>query len=70
MVITQNGEAKMVVMGVEEYDRMRRALGLLKIIQLSEVDVRKGRTIPQEYVFQKIEAVIDEARHRQSEKTS
>jgi prevent-host-death family protein len=69
MVITQNGEARMVVMGVEEYDRMQNALALLKIIQLSEGDVRKGRTVPQEEVFQRIEAVIVEATRRRSEKT-
>jgi prevent-host-death family protein len=69
MVITQNGEARMVVMGVEEYDRMQNALALLKIIQLSEADVRKGRTIPQEDVFQRIDSVINEAKRRQYEKT-
>jgi prevent-host-death family protein len=69
MVITQNGEARMVVMGVEEYDRMQNALALLKIIQLSEGDVRNGRTVPQEEVFQRIEAVISEATRRRSEKT-
>jgi prevent-host-death family protein len=69
MVITQNGEARMVVMGVEEYDRMQNALALLKIIQLSEGDVRNGRTVPQEEVFQRIEAVIVEATRRRSEKT-
>lgn len=68
MVITQNGEARMVVMGVDEYDRMQSALALLKIIQLSEGDVRNGRTVPQEEVFQRVEAVIAEAKRRQREK--
>ena len=62
MIITQNGEAKMVVMGVEEYDRMQSALALLKIIQHSEADVRKGRTVPQEEVFKRIESIIDDAK--------
>jgi len=65
MVITQNGEAKMVIMGVEEYDRLQNALALLKIIQHSEADVRKGRTFSQDEVFHKIEVIIGEAkRHR------
>jgi hypothetical protein len=55
--------------GVEENDRTQKAQALLKIIQLSEADVRKGRTIPQEGVFQRIEAVIDEAKRRRDEKT-
>jgi len=62
MVITQNGEAKMVIMGVEEYDRLQSALALLKIIQYSESDVRKGRMVPQEEVFRRIEVIIDDAK--------
>ena len=62
MVITQNGEAKMVIMGVEEYDRMQSALALLKIIQHSEADVRNGDTISQEQVFKRIEDIIGEAK--------
>lgn len=61
MIITQNGEAKMVIMGVEEYDRLQSALALLKIVQQSEADIRAGRTIPQERVFDKVEAIIGKA---------
>ena len=65
MVITQNGEAKMVIMGVDEYDRLQSSLALLKIVQHSEADVRNGRTVSQDDVFRRIEVVIDEAkRHR------
>ncbi len=64
MVITQNGEAKMVIIGVEEYDRLQSALALLKIVQHSETDVRAGRTIPQEQVFEKIERIIEGAKRR------
>ena len=63
MVITQNGEARMGIMGVEEYDRLQSALALLKIIQLSEGDVRNGRTIPQDEAFRRIEILIEEARN-------
>jgi len=62
MVITQNGEAKMVIMGVEEYDRLQNALALLKIVQHSEADVRKGRTFSQDEVFRRIEVIIEEAK--------
>ena len=69
MVITQNGEAKMVVMGVEEYDRLQAALSLLRIIQHSEADVQKGRTAPQDEVFQKIESIIQEAKKRKRDRS-
>jgi len=68
MVITQNGEAKMVIMGVEEYDRLQSSLALLKIVQQSETDIKNGRTIAQEAVFRRIENIIQRARHRQRSK--
>ena len=65
MVITQNGEAKMVIMGVEEYDRLQNALALSKILHHSETDVANDRTVPQEKVFRRIEALIDTAKRNQ-----
>ena len=60
MVITQNGEARMVIMGVEQYDRIQAALALLRILHQSEADVIKGRVLPQDEVFQKAEALLKE----------
>ena len=61
MVITQNGEAKMVIMGVAEYDRLQSALSLLRIMQHSEADVKRGRTVPQEAVFAEIKSLLNDA---------
>ncbi|HEV8131903.1 MAG TPA: type II toxin-antitoxin system Phd/YefM family antitoxin [Acidobacteriota bacterium] len=51
MMITQNGEAKVVVMDVETYDRWRSAMALLKILAHAETDVDSGRTVKQEQAF-------------------
>ncbi len=67
MVITQNGEAKMVIIGVEEYDRLQSALAFLKIIQQSESDVKRGRTIPQETVFRGIETLLRRAKRERGQ---
>ena len=64
IVITQNGEAKMVIIGVEEYDRLQSALALLKIVQHSEADVKRGRTLSQEKVFERIERLIEDEKRR------
>ena len=64
IVITQNGEAKMVIMGVDEYDRLQSALALLKIVQHSEADVKRGRTLSQEQVFERIESIIEEEKRQ------
>jgi prevent-host-death family protein len=70
MIITQNGEAKIVVIGVEEYDRMQSALALLRILQQSEADVRKGRTVSQEQVFSRMEAIIEDAKGNRKRSTA
>ena len=64
IVITQNGEAKMVIIGVDEYDRLQSALALLKIVQHSEADVKRGRTLSQEQVFERIESIIEEEKRQ------
>jgi prevent-host-death family protein len=61
VVITQNGEAKVVVMDVEAYDRWRDALALLKILAQSQGDVEAGRTVSTDEAFARAEAVVDEA---------
>ncbi len=61
MVITQNGEAKVAVMGVETYDMWRKSMGLLKLAAHSEADVEAGRTASQEEAFAEAEAAIRRA---------
>ena len=58
VMITQNGEAKVVVMDVETYNRWRDAMALLKMLAQSEGDVAKGRVISQKAAFKRAEAVI------------
>jgi prevent-host-death family protein len=58
VTITQNGEAKVVVMDVDSYDRWRSALALLKLIAQSEADVRRDRTVKQAEVFRRAEAAL------------
>lgn len=42
IVITQNGEAKAVLMDIESYQSMKDAFNILKMIKLSEQDVKSG----------------------------
>ena len=55
VIITQNGEARGVLQDPETYDRMRTAIGLLKLIAQGEEDVRAGRLIDQDSLFDRIE---------------
>lgn len=45
LVITQNGEAKMVVMGVAEYEEQQETMALLRLIALGEKERKTGKGI-------------------------
>lgn len=51
LIITQNGESRAVLIDIASYQEIKNAFNLLKIIQLSEMDVRSGRTKPAQEVF-------------------
>lgn len=46
-VLPQNGEAKVVVMDVDTYDRWRDAMTLLNLLAQAEGDVTADRTVSQ-----------------------
>jgi prevent-host-death family protein len=55
VIITQNGEARAVLQDPESYEKMRAAIGLLKLVAQGEEDVRGGRVSLQEVVFARLE---------------
>jgi prevent-host-death family protein len=61
MIVTQNGEAKAVVMGVEQYDEWKRTLALLKLIAQGEADIPAGRLAEQGEALRRAEAQIQKA---------
>lgn len=62
VTITQNGEAKVVVMDVDTYDRWRDAMTLLKLLAQAEGDVTADRTVSQREAFQRARAAIERVR--------
>ncbi len=54
VVITQNGEPRAVMLAPDTYDRMRRAIGLLKLIALGEQDIRAGKTQAHDALFARL----------------
>ncbi len=58
VLITQNGEAKAVLMDVELYDRWKASLAMLKILAQSEAEFEAGKTVPQKDAFARAEAAI------------
>ena len=60
VIITQNGEPKAVLQDPDSYDKMRNAIGLLKLISLGEEDIKQDRVKPQEKVFKNIDNLLDQ----------
>jgi prevent-host-death family protein len=57
-IITQNGEAKLAVLDIKEYQRIQEKLALQKLIALSEKDVSDGNVIPMKEAFEELDVKI------------
>ena len=55
MIITQNGEAKVVVQDIKSYENLLNSLNLLKLIVQSENDIENSNVIEQEEMFNNLE---------------
>lgn len=51
LIITQNGEPRAVIQDPESYERMKSAIGLMKLLMQGEEDIRRGHIRGQEEVF-------------------
>jgi prevent-host-death family protein len=58
VVITQNGEAKAVLMNVNYYQNIMNAINLLKIVSIGENDIKNGRVLSEEEMDKKIEKIL------------
>ncbi|WP_374553401.1 type II toxin-antitoxin system Phd/YefM family antitoxin [Aquitalea pelogenes] len=43
LIITQNGEAKMVVMDIHEYEKQQETMALLKLISIGRKEFEEGK---------------------------
>ena len=54
IVITQNGEARAVMLDVDSYQKMVNAMTMLKLIKISEKNISEGDLLESEEVFSHI----------------
>ena len=59
VVITQNGEAKAVLMDVKQYQSIVDAINLLKILSIGENDIKHKRAYSHKDLRKKIETMLD-----------
>jgi len=64
VVITQNGQARAVMLDSESDDALRNAAGLLKLLAQGEEDVRLGRLRPQGAVCEDLESALESGERR------
>lgn len=53
-IITQNGEAAMVVQSVAEYEQTQETLAMLQLVSIGEQDIAAGRTMSAKQAMAKI----------------
>ena len=54
MVITQNGEAKIVIQDIESYEQTQEAMALLKILALGMRQIEARKVLPAEDVIRRL----------------
>jgi prevent-host-death family protein len=53
-VITQNGEAKAVIQGIESYEQNEQTMSLLKILALGMHQIEEGKVLPAKDVIKRM----------------
>jgi prevent-host-death family protein len=59
VVITQNGEAKAVLLNVNYYQNIMDAINLLKILSIGEKDIKNGNIISEEEMDKRVEKILE-----------
>ena len=62
LIITQRGEAKVVVQDVRSYERTQESLAMLKILALSTKHIEEGKVKPANEAFAHVRARIKAGR--------
>jgi PHD/YefM family antitoxin component YafN of YafNO toxin-antitoxin module len=60
MLITQNGEAKLVVMDVKSYEEQEQTLAMLKLLAMGNREIELGLYRDAEQVFAELDKANDE----------
>ena len=54
LVITQNGEAKVVIQDIESYEQTQETMALLKILALGTRQIGEGKVLPAKDVIKRL----------------
>ncbi len=62
LIVTQNGEAKVVVQDIKSYEQTQETMALLKILALGTRQIEDGKTKPSADVIKRLRARRGETR--------
>ncbi len=68
VIITQNGEPRAVLQDPESYERMKSAIGLMKLLTQGEEDIRLGGTSEQKDIFKRLEKKLKTRKQKNADK--
>jgi prevent-host-death family protein len=54
LIITQNGEAKVVIQDIESYEQTQETMALLKMLALGMRQIEEGKVLPAEDVLRRL----------------
>ena len=58
VIITQNGEPRAVLQDPESFEKMRNAIGILKLLSLAEDEIKNKVLVPNNLVMEKVQAKL------------
>ena len=58
IIITQNGEAKAVLLDTESYESMINGLGIMKVLSQSEKEIEENQVADNEKVFSDVKKIL------------
>jgi len=59
VVITQNGEAKAILLDINSYQKIIDSINLMKIISIGEDNIKNSRFVTHEELDKKIQKILD-----------
>jgi prevent-host-death family protein len=54
LIVTHNGEAKVVIQDIRSYEKMQETLALLKILTTSQQNIRRGKMQSMDKTFENV----------------
>jgi prevent-host-death family protein len=58
VIVTQNGEAKAVIIDIDSYQKTLYAISLAKLLSFSEIDLKKGNVVRHENAKKRFEKTL------------